>query len=385
MSECLMAQRGGKYTIGRTITEYNLATVHNPLTIMWTYENKSENDPVVVNYSMAVDSLNNVIYLATNYGVYKLSTVDGSEIWHGSIAATAASIAVDSSNNAIYLTAGYGVYKLSTVDGSEIWHKSIAESAHYIAVDSSNKVIYLAANYGVYKLSTVDGSEIWHGSTADIGISGYLESIAVDSSNNAIYLTANYCTSTTNYGVYKLSTVDGSEIWHESMDNVRGTAGNTNIAIDNYKDVVISYNINCLSDNGKSAKTLRKLSGIDGSEIWHNNHITYPMNFSIDDSGCIYIVSSAFGIVWKLGRDGSGIWESVNVGALDTAISNFGDVFTVGYNGVARLKSSSGSLLNSLSTNDTFQVEVDNSENVYTLSPSKLEKRYPITIYKIIS
>ena len=350
MSECLMAQRGGKYTIGRTITEYNLATVHNPLTIMWTYENKGENDPVVVNYSMAVDSSNKVIYLATNYGVYKLSTVDGSEIWHESIA--------------------------------DIGISGYLES---IAVDSSNKVIYLATNYGVYKLSTVNGSEIWHGSTADIGISGYLESIAVDSSNNAIYLTANYSTSTTNYGVYKLSTVDGSEIWHESMDNVGGTAGTTNIAIDNYKDVVISYNVNYLADTGTSAKTLRKLSGIDGSEIWHNNHISYPMNFSIDDSGCIYIGSSAFGIVWKLGRDGSGIWESANVGALDTAISNFGDVFTVTHNGVARFKSSSGSLLNSLSTNGTFQVEVDNSENVYTLSPSKLEKRYPITIYKIIS
>ena len=338
MSECLMAQRGGKYTIGRTITEYNLATFHNPLTIMWTYENKGENDPVVVNYSMAVDSSNKVIYLATNYGVYKLSTVDGSEIWHGSIAATGHSIAVDSSNNAIYLT----------------------------------------ADYGVYKLSTEDGSEIWHGSTADIGIRGCIESMAVDSSNKVIYLV-------TNYGVYKLSTVDGSEIWHKSMDNVGGNTRTTHIAIDNYKDIVISYSINYLDRAGQPNNTLEKISSLDGTSIWANNYVDFPMNFSIDDSGCIYIGSSAFRIVWKLGRNGSEIWENVNVGALDTAISNFGDVFTVNHNGVARLKSSSGSLLNSLSTDDTFQVEVDNSENVYTLSPSKLEKRYPIKIYKIIS
>lgn len=285
MSDCLMSQRGGKYSIGRTITDDNVIPIHSLFERIWhvsgidntlTYpavDNQGNicipqsihgieklsstdgtkiwlnNDYTNVRSSVAIDS-NNDIYVVyqSNKSVRKLSGIDGTEIWSNSDFSNAWAVAIDSDDN-IYVTyqnTSGGVRKLSNKDGTEIWHFSNNELYSAIEIDNNNDVIVNQSDKFIRKLSGIDGKEIWNYSSSET----FRDIIVISKQNNDVYIIA------TNVGLQKLSAIDGNLLWTYNGINNYNTE---NMVIDNAENLYIG-------DNSFNGILVHKISVINYKE-----------------------------------------------------------------------------------------------------------------------
>ena len=243
MSECLMAQRGGKYTRGRTITDDNVTPVHCLFEQIWRAN--LSNDSFC---SVCTDNQGNIYVSQRIGGITKLSETDGSQIWvnNDSIYYNLSSTAVVDESGDVYVVYRNDYYdidaraksirKLSGIDGTEIWDKNDFRDAISVIVDNTGD-IYVAYFSNVEKLSGIDGTEIWN-----IYIPYGVTRMGFDNSGDIILL---------GYSVTKLSNVDKTIIWNS------GTLAN-----DICDFAIIKNNIYVTTNEG-----IKILSDVDGHII----------------------------------------------------------------------------------------------------------------------
>ena len=218
MSECLMAQRGGKYTRGRTITDDNVTPVHFLFEQIWSANTSNSSS-----CSIDTDDQGNLYVSRRNGGIIKLSETDGSRIWvntninyndsdAGNYYNMKNRAVVDESGD-IYVvcdatfpyrnTPAKCIRKLSGIDGREIWDIDFPYDVYDMGVDNSGDIILLGDT--VAKLSNVDKTIIWN--------SGPIDAYNLAIGKNNIY-------ATTNEGIKILSDVDGHII--STINKYRG-------------------------------------------------------------------------------------------------------------------------------------------------------------------
>jgi hypothetical protein len=260
MSECLMAQRGGKYTRGRTITDDNVTPVHFLFEQIWSAD-------LSKNFfcSIDTDDQGNLYVSSPMGGITKLSETDGSQIWANNSSYN------NMQNRAVVDKSGdiYAVYypsfpnaggpaqcirKLSGIDGREIWDKD--EYASNVIADNTGD-IYVSHYSEVKKLSGIDGREIW-----DIDFPYDVYDMGVDNSGDIILLGDT---------VAKLSNVDKTIIWNS------GPIGAYDLAIG-------KNNIYATTDEG-----IKILSDVDGHIISTINKYRGQRFLLSDDADDLYI------------------------------------------------------------------------------------------------
>ena len=270
MSECLMAQRGGKYTRGRTITDDNVTPVHYLFEQIWSAN--LSNDSFC---SVYTDDQGNLYVSQQIGGITKLSETDGSQIWannNSSYDNVRNSAVVDESGDiyVVYKNTHYGtdakaksIRKLSGIDGTEIWDKNDFQNASSVIVDNTGD-IYVSYFSKVEKLSGIDGAEIW-----DMDIPYGVTEMGFDNSGDIILL---------GNTVTKLSNVDKTIIWNS------GTLAN------NVYDFAISKNNIYVTTN----EGIKILSDVDGYIISTINMDRGSEFILSDNAGNLYIASQNY-------------------------------------------------------------------------------------------
>ena len=272
MSECLMAQRGGKYTRGRTITDDNVTPVHFLFEQIWSANTSNSSS-----CSIDTDDQGNLYVSRRSGGIIKLSETDGSRIWvntninyndsdAGNYYNMKNRAVVDESGD-IYVvcdatfpyrnTPAKCIRKLSGIDGREIWDKD--EYASNVIADNTGD-IYVSHYSEVKKLSGIDGREIW-----DIDFPYDVYDMGVDNSGDIILLGDT---------VAKLSNVDKTIIWNS------GPIGAYDLAIG-------KNNIYATTDEG-----IKILSDVDGHIISTINKYRGQQFLLSDNADNLYISSS---------------------------------------------------------------------------------------------
>lgn len=279
MSECLMAQRGGKYTRGRTITDDNVTPVHFLFEQIWSAN--LSNDSFC---SVDTDDQGNLYVSQQIGGITKLSETDGSQIWannNSSYDNMENRTVVDESGDiyVVYNNINYGtdvksIRKLSGIDGTEIWgqlDKNEFQNASSVIVDNTGD-IYVSYFSKVEKLSGINGAKIW-----DIDLPYDVFDMGFDNSGDIILL---------GNTVTKLSNVDKTIIW------------NSGALANNVYDFAISKNNIYVTTN----EGIKILSDVDGYIISTINMDRGSEFILSDNADNIYISSSgdSYGCIDKI-------------------------------------------------------------------------------------
>lgn len=186
-------------------------------------------------------------------------------------------------------------------DGTQMWRTTISGSAGNsdgalsVATDADGDVFvggYVDAANGnlfqILKLSGSDGSEVWR--SPERGIAYHLK-IA----DNGDLLVVGTAGGNRGIRVSRLSSVDGTEIWH--TDAALGSDAPTGMALDPVGNIVISGYLGCCS-NGQSFFVAKYLA-VDGTEAWRYVYSTSVQEFAhdvaVDANGDVFAVGD-FGV-----------------------------------------------------------------------------------------
>ncbi len=273
--------------------------------------------------ALAIDPKNtNVIYAATNDGVYKSS--DGGAIWTQLNLATffslrVSSIAVDPVNTStIYAGANTFIYK--SVDSGQTWQSKTINTPtgsvidiFSIAIDPvTPATIYLGTFRGVFK--STDGGDTW--TAANTGLSLFPGSSNIPRVNRLVMDPTNPQTlyAATNFGIFK--TVNGGTNWAVSGNGLPGSASD----------------IRALVIDPASPNTLYaglSFSGVykttDGGANWNARSTGLPpatiLTMAIDPASPSTVYATAFqGGVFKT-TDGAANWGAANSGLNNLTIN----------------------------------------------------------------
>ncbi len=225
-----------------------------------------------------------LLMLLTVCGLALLST-NSTHAWqttiteHSGYGGRAQAIAVDAKGDVIAAGRIYGfdVVKLSGKNGSEIWR--YAPSTYYspstpddVAVDAAGDVYVVGYDSSrVLKLSGVTGAVIWNKGIHARGNAfvNYMKAVTVDREGNVI--AAGEIGG--NFTVAKLSGIDGTELWHYQIGSeYHGWAND--VAVDDDRNVVA---VGTRNNNF----FVVKLSGGDGVELWHQQMGSLQPNGSV--------------------------------------------------------------------------------------------------------
>jgi len=269
MSECLMAQRGGKYTRGRTITDYNISVVHN------LFDRIDSSNLFRGSYLGCGFDKSGYIYLAmSDYTLKKISCIDYSVIWsvyHATLfdVLPGRHIVIDDAGDIYLIDFHHDIVKVSGEDGSIIWNVYITNSVCDITIGNSGFIYVVDSS--VHKLQAIDGSEIWSVLPATYNYN----CIVADTMGN-ICVTYSYYNDNTHVvpNVFKISGVNGSLIWNVCIEWYA-----------RYVSVDLNNDFYVLVGNGAPLK-IYKFSGIDGSQIWENTSGIYTS--TVSDEGYVY-------------------------------------------------------------------------------------------------
>ena len=269
----------GGYKVGDILNSNQFEVI--PSSIPWT---KS-----VYARDLAIDSNKNIyVYDINDDGHITKYTDEGIEVWqiigwrevHGS-----SRIDIDSNDN-LYVVITYGdyyLYKLSSVNGNEIWRTQyeFPNQVRDVKVGKDDYIYVATSSNRLYKYDA-DGNEIWE---AILGGHQALYTATADSNG---YVYAGHWDGS----LYKLD-ADGNQIWKKFGGGTGSTAIKA-ISIDSNNNVYFS----------KDSSNLCKMSS-EGIELWTYTGHTRGINTIIIDDLTMKIYSGSDDkTIRKLNNDG---------------------------------------------------------------------------------
>jgi hypothetical protein len=204
------------------------------------------------------------------------------------------------------------------IPGAQAWERRLLDNtgrAEAIALDPAGDVIAIGRVNGseVAKLSGATGEVKWrfHPFHPEAPVS--INKVAVDFNGDVVVVFVGTRT------VVKISGSDGTEIWRKPIGGTANAFQDviTAVAIDIDGNVITAGSVGGLFN-------VCKLRGTDGTELWHHEQEGYAFAVDVDPFGDVAaagLTNKNFGVI-KLERDGQKLWQRELNGA-----GNFTDVF----------------------------------------------------------
>jgi hypothetical protein len=277
--------------------------------------------------AVAVDPDGNVVAAGSNanFAVVKLDGTTGADLWSRYIGyGTASAVAVNAWGDVVAAGAGgsnsvFRVVKLQGTNGTVLWQRDLtggagpANVARDVVFDASGDVVAVGSvdnpgsqeDFFVVRLSGVNGTEIWRQSIdGPVGGNDWANSVRVDSAGRIVVggLTRNGPGSDTTGTVVKLDPADGTVLWRTDIDGTRPNGENRvlQVAVDAADDVIAGGYTTNLDTNRDAAVV--KLAGGTGQELWRQtvngsvNGDDGPASVALDGAGDVVLTCWTYNV-----------------------------------------------------------------------------------------